>query len=63
MIAPREGARVVSSGTGARGIPLGYAVLAASYVLAAGSLFWVLRRLARAPMELEAATEPESEGV
>ena len=39
--------------TGARGIPVGYGVLAASYVVVAFGLGWVLRRLARAPLELE----------
>jgi cytochrome d ubiquinol oxidase subunit I len=39
--------------TGARGIPVGYGVLAASYVVVALGLGWVLRRLARAPLELE----------
>jgi cytochrome d ubiquinol oxidase subunit I len=38
--------------TGAEGIPVGYAALAASYVLVAGGLVWVLRRLARAPLDL-----------
>jgi cytochrome bd ubiquinol oxidase subunit I len=38
--------------TGAKGIPVGYAVLAASYVMVACGLFWVLRRLARAPLEI-----------
>lgn len=36
--------------TGARGIPVGYGALAASYVLVAGGLVWVLRRLARRPL-------------
>jgi cytochrome d ubiquinol oxidase subunit I len=36
--------------TGAHGIPVGYAILAASYVVVAGGLLWVLRRLARAPL-------------
>jgi cytochrome d ubiquinol oxidase subunit I len=40
--------------TGAHGIPVGYATLAASYVIVAGGLVWVLRRLARAPLELPA---------
>jgi cytochrome bd ubiquinol oxidase subunit I len=44
--------------TGAHGIPVGYAVLAASYVVVACGLVWVLRRLARAPLELPA--EPQS---
>ncbi|MEA2197442.1 MAG: cytochrome bd ubiquinol oxidase subunit [Solirubrobacteraceae bacterium] len=39
--------------TGAQGIPIGYGVLAASYVVVAGGLIWVLRRLARAPLELD----------
>jgi cytochrome d ubiquinol oxidase subunit I len=38
--------------TGAHGIPVGYGVLAASYVVVAGGLVWVLRRLARAPLDL-----------
>ena len=36
--------------TGARGIPVGYGVLAASYLAVACGLVWVLRRLARAPL-------------
>ena len=38
--------------TGARGIPVGYGVLAASYLAVACGLVWVLRRLARAPLDL-----------
>ena len=38
--------------TGAHGVPVGYGVLAASYVVVACGLAWVLRRLARAPLEL-----------
>jgi len=37
--------------TGAHGIPVGYGALAASYVVVAGGLVWVLRRLARAPLD------------
>ena len=37
--------------TGARGIPVGYGVLAASYMVVAVGLAWVLRRLARAPLQ------------
>jgi cytochrome d ubiquinol oxidase subunit I len=37
--------------TGAHGIPVGYGALAAAYVGVAGGLVWVLRRLARAPLE------------
>jgi cytochrome bd ubiquinol oxidase subunit I len=43
--------------TGAHGIPVSYGVLAASYVLVACGLVWVLRRLARAPLE-PAGREP-----
>jgi cytochrome bd ubiquinol oxidase subunit I len=45
--------------TGAHGIPVGYAALAASYVIVAAGLAWVLRRLARAPLELD--PEPRRE--
>jgi cytochrome d ubiquinol oxidase subunit I len=41
--------------TGGRGIPVGYAVLAASYLVVAVGLVWVLRRLARRPLGLEEA--------
>jgi cytochrome d ubiquinol oxidase subunit I len=37
--------------TGAHGIPVGYATLAASYLVVGCGLIWVLRRLARAPLE------------
>jgi cytochrome bd ubiquinol oxidase subunit I len=40
--------------TGAEGIPVGYGALAASYLVVACGLAWVLRRLARAPLELRA---------
>ncbi len=40
--------------TGAHGIPVGYGALAASYVVVACGLVWVLRRLARAPLDLSA---------
>ena len=39
--------------TGADGIPVGYGALAVTYLVVAGGLFWVLRRLARAPLDLE----------
>jgi cytochrome d ubiquinol oxidase subunit I len=48
--------------TGAHGIPVGYATLAASYVVVAGGLVWVLRRLARAPLELPADSHAVPEG-
>ena len=38
--------------TGAHGIPVGYGTLAASYVVVACGLVWVLRRLARSPLRL-----------
>jgi cytochrome d ubiquinol oxidase subunit I len=41
--------------TGAGGIPVGYATLAIVYVGVACAAAWVLRRLARAPMELPAS--------
>jgi cytochrome d ubiquinol oxidase subunit I len=37
--------------TGATGVPVGYATLAAAYVVIAAGVAWVLRRLARAPLE------------
>ena len=37
--------------TGAGGIPVGYGVLASSYVVVGGGLLWVLRRLARSPLD------------
>lgn len=39
--------------TGAGGIPVGYTVLALAYALVGVGLAWTLRRLARAPLELE----------
>jgi cytochrome bd ubiquinol oxidase subunit I len=46
--------------TGAHGIPVGYGALAGSYAVVAAGLVWVLRRLARAPLELpgEEPVEP-----
>jgi cytochrome d ubiquinol oxidase subunit I len=43
--------------TGAQGIPIGYATLAVTYLAVACGVAWVLRRLARAPLELAADTE------
>jgi cytochrome bd ubiquinol oxidase subunit I len=40
--------------TGAGGIPLGYAALVVIYVALAVATVWLLRRLARAPLQLEA---------
>jgi cytochrome d ubiquinol oxidase subunit I len=38
--------------TGADGIPVGYTVLVLVYLGLAGAVIWILRRLARAPLEL-----------
>jgi len=45
--------------TGAHGIIVGYGVLASAYVVVAGGLVWVLRRLARAPIDV--SSEPPSQ--
>jgi cytochrome d ubiquinol oxidase subunit I len=44
--------------TGADGIPLGYAALVVIYAALAAATVWLLRRLARAPLELGVADEP-----
>jgi cytochrome bd ubiquinol oxidase subunit I len=44
--------------TGAGGIPLGYAALVVIYVALAVATVWLLRRLARAPLQLEAGDGP-----
>jgi cytochrome d ubiquinol oxidase subunit I len=44
--------------TGAKGIPVGYAVLGASYVVVGIGLVWVLRRLERRPLDLPAEPAP-----
>ena len=44
--------------TGAHGIPVGYAALAGTYLVVACGLAWVLRRLARAPLELASDSRP-----
>src|SRR5207237_3215729 len=41
--------------TGAGGLPVGYATLVMVYVGVALAVAWILRRLARAPLELPAA--------
>jgi cytochrome d ubiquinol oxidase subunit I len=38
--------------TGANGIPVGYATLTLVYAGLAVAVWWILRRLSRAPMEL-----------
>jgi len=42
--------RTADAVTGASGVPVGYGALAASYVVVACGLVWVLRRLARMPL-------------
>jgi cytochrome d ubiquinol oxidase subunit I len=37
--------------TGAGGIPIGYATLAAVYALVAVGVWWILRRLSKTPIE------------
>jgi cytochrome d ubiquinol oxidase subunit I len=44
--------------TGAQGIPVGYGALALIYLGVACGVAWILRRLARAPLELPAEHEP-----
>jgi cytochrome d ubiquinol oxidase subunit I len=44
--------------TGAGGIPVGYAALVVIYVALAAATVWLLRRLARIPLEVEAADGP-----
>jgi cytochrome d ubiquinol oxidase subunit I len=46
--------------TGAGGIPVGYATLATVYALVAIGVWWILRRLARAPVSEEAAAAAAS---
>jgi cytochrome bd ubiquinol oxidase subunit I len=48
--------------TGAGGIPVGYGTLAAVYAGVAIALAWVLRRLARMPLEPETASKPGGTG-
>src|SRR5262249_32486670 len=42
--------------TGADGIPVGYGVLVAVYVVLAGIVIWLLRRFSRVPLETERTT-------
>lgn len=44
--------------TGAEGIPVGYAALVVVYVSLVAATVWVLRRLGRAPLEIEAGDGP-----
>ena len=50
--------RTAAAVTGAHGIPVGYGALAAAYFIVACGLVWVLRRLARAPLDLPSEPEP-----
>jgi cytochrome d ubiquinol oxidase subunit I len=45
--------------TGAGGIPVGYAALWVVYILVGVAVVWILRRLARAPLERPVATDQE----
>jgi cytochrome d ubiquinol oxidase subunit I len=42
--------------TGAEGVPIGYATLVAIYLALAAAVVWMLRRLARAPLEIKGAS-------
>jgi cytochrome d ubiquinol oxidase subunit I len=56
--------RVMRTGeavTGAGGVPLGYAGLWIVYLAVAAAVVWILRRLARAPVDMPVATTVESE--
>jgi cytochrome bd ubiquinol oxidase subunit I len=44
--------------TGAGGIPVGYAALVVTYIAVAGALVWILRRLARAPLNVPGSDAP-----
>jgi cytochrome bd ubiquinol oxidase subunit I len=46
--------RTEAAVTGAGGIPVGYATLAVVYLALAAATAWLLRRLGRAPLEIEA---------
>ena len=46
--------------TGAEGIPIGYATLAVVYLGLGSVVFWLLRRLARQPLEHELPAEAEA---
>jgi cytochrome bd ubiquinol oxidase subunit I len=50
--------RTENAVTGADSIPLGYAALVVIYVALAAATVWLLRRLARAPLELEVDDGP-----
>jgi cytochrome d ubiquinol oxidase subunit I len=52
--------RTAEAVTAAHGIPVGYGALAATYLVVACGLIWVLRRLARKPLEPAGAEPPPS---
>jgi cytochrome bd-type quinol oxidase subunit 1 len=54
--------RVSQAVTGASNIPIGYGALAAVYVVLAGIVFLILRRLARIPLPPELMDPPEVPG-
>jgi cytochrome d ubiquinol oxidase subunit I len=49
--------RTAQAVTGARGLPVGYATLAAVYLGVALATAWILRRLAQAPLGLPPSPE------
>ena len=53
--------RTAEAVTGASGIPVGYGALAVAYLVVACGLIWVLRRLARKPLEPPGAHVPTSQ--
>jgi cytochrome d ubiquinol oxidase subunit I len=53
--------RTAEAVTAASGIPVGYGALAAAYLVVACGLVWVLRRLARKPLEPPGADAPTSQ--
>jgi cytochrome d ubiquinol oxidase subunit I len=48
--------------TGAPGIPVGYATLVVVYVVFIAAVAWILRRLARRPLEIDVEPAPELTG-
>jgi len=54
-----ETMRTTEAVTGAEGIPIGYATLAIVYLGLGSVVFWLLRRLARQPLERELPVDAE----
>jgi cytochrome d ubiquinol oxidase subunit I len=48
--------------TGAGGIPVGYATLVVVYATVAGIVWWLMRRLASQPLDLETQARPTLQG-